>query len=353
MGRFQDTKQKLIDFLYSRKEYIRAVDNVEYQTRCPYCGDSQKDFRTGHLYLRIDIYDDYKIPMTCFKCECGGDRTLTDETLELMGCTDDQLKDEIRILNRRGESYKGETEYSGYVYIERNMPEKQRYPNKIKYIENRLGCEFDEIQLRKMKIITSLYDFLIANDVRESVFHKNIRMLLERDYIGFLSGGNTHILFRDITNKNKFPWIKYPIEKKCRKYRVYYGLDSEVNIYDDQRIIVNLSEGVMDALGIGFHFDHIHMNEMNLAICGKHFDRMIRHLIDIGIFGGNVELNIYADNDFIYNHKSQNDGPTEQTHRKYLKKYRPLFSGIYLNYNLGSKDFGIIKDKIFIERKKI
>lgn len=353
MGNFQQTKERLIDFLFSRKEYIRPVDNVEYQTRCPYCGDSQKDFRTGHLYLRIDIYDDYKIPMTCFKCECNGDRVLTDETLELMGCTDEQLKEEIRILNRRGRSFKGEVENGGYTYIERTIPKEYRYPQKLDYIQNRLGYRFNELEFQKMKVITSLYDFLVANNVRESVFQKEIRMILERDYVGFLSGGNTHILFRDITGHNKFPWVKYPIEKRCRKYKVYYGLESEVSIYSEKPIIVNLSEGVMDALGVGFHFEHVKLNEMNLAICGKHFDRMVHHIIDIGLFGSNVELNIYADNDFVFNRKSEKDGPTEEVHRKYLKKYKPLFSGIYLNYNLGSKDFGIQKDKIFIERKKI
>ena len=53
-----ETKQGIIDFLYSRPEYVRHVHGDEdyggeYRTRCPYCGDSQKELNTGHFYMKI------------------------------------------------------------------------------------------------------------------------------------------------------------------------------------------------------------------------------------------------------------------------------------------------------------
>ena len=53
-----ETKQGIIDFLYSRPEYVRHVHGDEdyggeYRTRCPYCGDSQKELNTGHFYMKL------------------------------------------------------------------------------------------------------------------------------------------------------------------------------------------------------------------------------------------------------------------------------------------------------------
>ena len=36
----------MIDALYERGEWIKQVNNVEYRTRCPYCGDSKKSMNT-------------------------------------------------------------------------------------------------------------------------------------------------------------------------------------------------------------------------------------------------------------------------------------------------------------------
>ena len=47
----RDTKIRLINALLSRNVFIRKVNDVEYQTRCPYCGDTQKNFNDGHLYI--------------------------------------------------------------------------------------------------------------------------------------------------------------------------------------------------------------------------------------------------------------------------------------------------------------
>ena len=64
----QETKEGIIDFLYSRGEYVRLVHGDEsvggeYQTRCPYCGDSQKEINTGHFYMKILIPNKNVIPV--------------------------------------------------------------------------------------------------------------------------------------------------------------------------------------------------------------------------------------------------------------------------------------------------
>ena len=68
----RDTKIRLINALLSRNVFIRKVNDVEYQTRCPYCGDTQKNFNDGHLYIKINPNDNLPIVYNCFKCPAHG-----------------------------------------------------------------------------------------------------------------------------------------------------------------------------------------------------------------------------------------------------------------------------------------
>ena len=65
-------KRDMIEALFNRGDYIRQVNDIEYRTRCPFCGDSQKNFNTGHLYIRINVEDNFPIVYNCFKCNESG-----------------------------------------------------------------------------------------------------------------------------------------------------------------------------------------------------------------------------------------------------------------------------------------
>lgn len=337
-----------LSFLQSREEWMREVDSLEVVTRCPFCGDTQKEFRTGHFYMMIDVDTDYNIPYICFKC--GEHGIIDPDVLDLMGNTNQDLVNGISALNKHG-AYKKSTDGGRFTYFERKLPGEIRYHNKISYIEQRLGLQFEIHDIGKMKIITSLYDFLVLNNIKESPFKKEVRHFLEKDYVGFLSGGNSHILFRDITETHKFSWIKYPIETESRKNRVYYGLDEQADIYSDNEMNINISEGVLDAIGIKYHIME-NSRSMDIASGGSYHTTMIKHMIDVGLFGGNVILNIFSDNDRDYNDHVVKGTSFEQT--KYmLKKYVPLFKEVNLYYNLTAKDFGYPKEKIRIKKERI
>lgn len=350
-----ETKEKLIDFLFSRAEYKRKVNSVEYQTRCPFCGDSYKDLRTGHFYMRIDPMDKYNIPCICFKCNYKG--IVTVETLKMMGATDEELLNGISLLNKKGKYSKKFVNESEYRYFERvffNKMELLKASNisKIEYVKNRLGIDFDFEELSDIKIIPSLYQFLIKNEIKESPFNKATRMVLERDYVGFLSSGNSHILFRDITETHDKSWVKYPIDSESRKNKVFYGTSSAIDLFTEEDITINLSEGVFDAIGIKYHLDYKGDNIFNLAVCGQNYDAIILHLITTGIFGENVTLNIFSDNDENFN-DNKVKASSEANHRKYLSKYKGLFKSINLFYNVIGKDYGVKKEKIDLEKKII
>lgn len=350
--RFRETKERLLNFFNERKDvYFRHVHTTEYVTRCPYCGDSMKQVNIGHLYMNIDVESDFNIPIICFKCNYTG--ILTSETLDLMGCEDRDLISQIQVLNKNGKIKRGSNSEFLYLYFDRILPEIHRYPNKINYIENRLGVQFTAEDLKEMKIITSLYDFLIANQINSSSFNQQQRMLLERDYVGFLSSGNSHILFRDTTEKNEIRWIKYPIEEESRRNHVFFGLDAKIDVFTKESITINLSEGIIDVLGVAYHFEYHKQNTFNIGVCSQNFDGMIRHMIEVGAFGENVTLNIFVDNDKDYNKKVKYKESIEKHHKRYLEKYKPLFNSINLYYNLRYKDYGTQKDNIVLEKKRI
>ena len=50
----RDTKIQMIEALLNRGEWIQEVNSSEFRTRCPFCGDSQKNYNTGHLYIHIN-----------------------------------------------------------------------------------------------------------------------------------------------------------------------------------------------------------------------------------------------------------------------------------------------------------
>ena len=76
MNTSHDVKKLMIQTLYNMSDYIKQVDGVEYRVRCPYCGDSQKNLNTGHLYIRIDPEDNYPMMYNCFRC---GQHGIVDE----------------------------------------------------------------------------------------------------------------------------------------------------------------------------------------------------------------------------------------------------------------------------------
>ena len=68
----RETKLDIIQALASRDVYFRQVNDVEYRTRCPFCGDSTSNLNTGHMYIRINPDDNFNIVYHCFKCEESG-----------------------------------------------------------------------------------------------------------------------------------------------------------------------------------------------------------------------------------------------------------------------------------------
>lgn len=344
----RETKLDIIQALSNRDVYFKQVNDVEYRTRCPYCGDSMNNLNTGHMYIRINPDDNFSIVYHCFKCEESG--IMTADVLSALDIDDVDIKSGLYTLNKTAKRADNKNIVSGVqnIYFDYKLPEI-KLGKKTEYIENRLGIKFSKDDFKKMKVITSLKDFLILNDIKSITCDRYIANAIERDCVGFLSFGNSHILFRDITNRGAIRWFKYPITNESRKNRLFYSMAGSVDPLTSEKIQINLAEGVMDTLSECYNLGFDDENTMHIAVSGKYYDRILLYLVDLGLVGSNITINIFADNDVQYNNKNNN--PTDINYfRNLLKKYKHLYGEVNIYYNTMGKDIGVPRDEINLKR---
>lgn len=352
----KEIKQTFLLFLENRGVFFKPVHDGWYRTRCPYCGDTQKSLHEGHFYIKINLYDDYVMGFNCFRC--GETGVINEETIELMGGSSD-LKKDINILNKKSKRINKKQVISQeklmYFDFKHSFPNRNKpyQDKKIRYIENRLNIDLSDNDISNFKIITSLSDFLKINNIKEYPFERTILNKIESKYVGFLSNGNSHIIFRDITDSEKFFTIKYPITKECMANKIFYSVKNDINIFTKDSITINLAEGVMDIIGVVKHFNQNTENTMNISVTGKYYNIMINRLVQMGFVGSNITINIYSDNDMMFGNSKNAYHTTMEYYKQFLSKYKYLYKGINIYYNMKAKDFGYPKENISIIKKKL
>ncbi len=343
----KETKLDLIHALANRDVYFKQVNDVEYRTRCPFCGDSDKKW-TGHLYIRINPDDNFNPVFHCFKCEESG--IINADNLSTFDIDDVNLKANLSTLNKTSKKVDNKNISSGTrnKYFDYQLPEIKR-GKKTEYIEKRLGLKFNEEQFKKMKLVTSLRDFLILNRIKKLTCKNQIAYMLEDHYVGFLSFGNSHILFRDITDKEHIKWIKYPITEESKDNRLFYSMEASIDVMSTEQLTINLAEGVLDTLSACYNLGFNDSNTMNISVSGKYYDRLLLYLIDMGLVGSNITINIFSDNDEMYN-KKNNNPTTIEYYRNLLKNYKHLYGQVNVYYNLAGKDIGVPRQEISLKK---
>lgn len=347
----KEIKLAFIDSLYSRGEYIRQVNDVQYQTRCPFCGDSKTKLNTGHLYIKVNPEDNYHMVYHCFKCEESG--IVNDSFLMAMDINDINLKSNIVSLNKTSDKIKGQKFFNEDKIINfgYKLPEIKDY-NKIRYIEDRLENTLSNEDISKFKIITSLRDFLVFNNIKEITMENYICHNIEKNYVGFLTFGGAYILFRDISNKQYYKWIKYPVTEESRGCKLFYSIENSIDVFSRENININLSEGVMDILSLYKNLEYNSNNDLNIAVGGKQYLPILNTLSGMGFVGSNINLNIFSDNDVVFNKKAKN--PTDVEYfKKLLNRQKYLYGNTNIFYNLIDKDIGVGLNKIALKKYKI
>ena len=337
----QEFKLIVLQTLKNRKVFTEILPNFEVRTRCPFCGDSQKNFREGHFYLRINPSDNYPILYNCFKCPAKG--ILNYHDLEILGISGGNFKEGITTLNKTADRVTSQTYQFQEIKFEYDIPQTWNW-NKIRYIEDRLGVRFTEDDLREMKVVTSLREFNLLNHIQQPNCKPNIANMLEVGYIGFMCNNNTHIIFRALSDQYSIRWYKYAITPLSVGQRLFYTMDTSLDLYTKDEIIINLAEGVMDTISIAHNLGyHGRDNVLNIAACGKYYNSILKYLYGIGIVGSNVTVNIFPDNDGTYDTSLEH-------YQKTLKTYSYFVNRINVFYNRKYKDCGVPKDQILLDK---
>lgn len=350
-----EIKLKLIDNIRNATSYYRRVTDVEHLTRCPFCGDSTNPNK-GHFYMHIVLDDSTPIQYHCARCGEGG--YLKPYVLRRFGIESIELKQLLEQLNHHvGKGDKRMIMDKAYAKFDYVLPDTVRYPRKLQYIEDRLGIEVTSDVINDCKIVTSIVDLLKVNEIDTLTADRNVVKMYERDYIGFLSYGNSYLLLRDVSGThNEYSWIKYPITNASRGSKIFYSLSSSIDTETEDPITINIAEGVFDILSVAYNLNQNKPNTINIANTGKEYSKLLSFLVSSGLVGSNVTVNIYSDNDKIFNKKEDKKRRVKTELNDYkgdLYPYKFLMNGIYIKYNQLFKDYGTTKDKIFIETTRL
>ena len=108
----------------------------------------------------------------------------------------------------------------------------------------------------------------------------------------------------------------------------------------------------MDITSAYINLGYNNENTLNIAVCGKQYIATLDWLISMGLIGDNIIINVFADNDKMYNKNNKN--PTDLKYfNNIFKRYKLLFKEVNIFYNSAYKDIGTDVSNIILERNKL
>lgn len=302
-----DYKHKLLD-----TGIFKFQSNSRYTSQCPFCNDNKK-----HMYVLIDLNSDMPVLYNCFKCNSKG--KMNSEFLKYFGIED------ITIPRSKFKK-KIEPNKASSLPIIISVDEDDDISGVVNYIKSKVGHypSLTELQYFQYvgKPITYSKDYL-GNISDDKCFNNR--------YWFRMTNGN--IIGRYHNDKTEYRWFKYKSayvnnDKGLYTLKIPFDLHQTINVY--------IAEGVMDVIGL--YYNYTHDNNIYIATMGKNYVNGIQYLIDMGIFGDNVNIKIFKD-------------PDVQLKNIYIdNNMRGLFGKIDIYQNILDKDYGVLPDELEIQK---
>lgn len=334
----QDILNMLLDIPYAKYDRKSQVT-----VRCPFCGDSVKNHTHGHFGVKIDLNRDEPIVFHCFRCDISG--LFTPNVMRLLGISDLGTSSALTQYNKKAVKRHAHGFTMDNSPVKLKMPEivlNERTLKKHEYLESRLGVKLDIHEMVNKKVVYSLLNLLKDNEINKLTVPQQQAILLQEEYVGFLSARNEYINFRDITNKNKYRYFIYNVLGRLDNTRKFYIMPNKIDIFTKDNITINIAEGVFDIFGIYHHvFDKHDDNTLYTAVCGAGYHSVIKYLLQMGITC-NVDINIFSDSD-----------RPPSFYKQMIKEIDPWINKVNLYYNSKGKDYGVPSDQISLVRKRV
>lgn len=272
----------------------------ELVCKCQFCNLD----RSAHFYIKLPTTGSNIMVFNCFKCHISGILTV-DKLISW------NLTDRPDVL----------TELAKYNKENMNKPENLRYAKdmeiyrlnntfisntklsevKLKYINNRLGTEFNYQDLLNLKITLNIYDLFQSNIINTYSRSNYILDQLNKYFLGFISYDNAFLNMRSLVREEilhqsiQRRWINYNIFNKFENTLRYYCIPTEINLYNPKRITLYIAEGAFDILSIYNSVDD-KTNCIFCAILGSGYSQVIKFFI-ISLKLMYLDIHIYPDAD--------------------------------------------------------
>lgn len=333
--------ERLFNLLKEKLTVCKANNSfTEAIIRCPYCGDSQKELKHGHLYIKL------KEPFPFFCHRCNTDGLLGPTALKDLNIHDNEISTALyKIAKNSKYSIGVKTHGINLNKKQLQFPAPNNYSSKLKYLNDRIGMDINANEaVHLYKTIFSINDFLDLNEINFVTESDFIIEKIEKYSVGFLSADQTFINFRSIEDAKKsgFRYHMYSIFEVDEAAKRFYTVKSKVDLMTPV-LNVHVAEGILDIIGVHRHiFDgKILKNHVFVAVNGKGFNHIFQHLSRLGFLNFNIE--IYSDSD------------VELGFYKYMKSQSILLrdTKIKIIYNKLEKDYGVHADRISLKEAYI
>ena len=313
-----------------------AAGKKELVLRCPYCGHTSS---AGKKHMYIGLSKDKPYMFNCFKCEAGG---LVNRTfLNLLDIRDEELIQAIDIHNKemrlsRSNSYSANRIREPQVAYDAFEVNYDIYPDKVNYINSRLGTNLSVSEMMNMKIIFD-FSFFKRQIMRylgatESDFER-----IQRDYVGFLSVNNTSLSMRCIRQTDsKYRYLICKLDDRDI-YNKAFCIPSSIP-YTSDRIMVHIAEGQFDIISIYNNMTN-RSTGIYFAAAGNKYSAILKYILSKGIMY--MDIHLYFDND-------QAGEIAKRQIEYFIKNNIAFFRGsrVFAHVNQADKDYGVSIDKI-------
>jgi len=321
------TKYEILSEIQKGVPICKPVNGVEYRIRCPICGDSQKDPTDSHCYIKCSNDPMEPLLYNCFLCNAHG--IVNKYFLKKLGLSKDVQR--LALTNR---SRKIPLTSVSDVSLVIGTPVIAS--NQVAYIENRLGKGFSFEDYDRFKIVwdfRGIIPYIDSAKVRNTLPNPG-------ETITFLSDDKTTLMIRRLTPADEdHSWRKLGIMRGMG--RAFYTIKSQIDIFTQESIVINIAEGVFDILSVYKNF-YDTKNSAFIAALGSDYISALEHMIGKGIIGKNVSVRIYIDKGIDMK---------ELIFR--LKGYKWMFKQITLCWNVIGKDVGVKLEEIKLAHKNV
>lgn len=314
-----NTKSMIMDEIERKAILFKKISGVQYTIRCPFCGDSGKNLKDMHCYVKCDYTNpDEPIKYNCFLCNRGG-RNVS-KLLKALNANPDIITLAGSMINNRIEMIKSSD--INVITDNPNMDSPQ-----VKFINRRLGDGLTYEDFAKFRIIWDMNQIRsYITDVRKLNTLPN-----NTNRINFISDNKSMILSRSFEESDISQWRKVQLFNNSKSF---YIMQTTLDLFTSDTITINIAEGILDIISAYKNFN-TGDNSVYIASLGSNYMSALNYLIMKGFIGKNINVVIYID------HKID-----KVSLFKEIKRHKWMFNSIKVYENTKYKDIGVRIEKI-------